>query len=79
MNNAHSVGLGQRIGNLRCKTDGLLRRQGSLAQTMLERLSLDQFHDEKVHGILMTDVMESADVRMREFRNRFRFALQPLP
>ena len=46
---------------------------------MLQSFTLDQFHDQEVHAILVTDVMQRADVRMGEFRNRFGFALQTLP
>jgi hypothetical protein len=46
---------------------------------MLQGFPFDQFHDQEVHAILMTDVMESANVRMREFGDSFCFALQPLP
>ena len=33
---------------------------------MLQRFTLDKLHDEKVHAILMPDVIESVDVRMQE-------------
>jgi hypothetical protein len=33
---------------------------------MLQRLAFDQFHDQKVHPSLMTDVMQGANVGMRE-------------
>ena len=79
MNKTKLVGVGQRIGNLRRKADCLLWQQRSLRQAALQCFTLDQLHDEEVHAILMTDVMQRADVRMREFRNSFRFAVQSLP
>jgi hypothetical protein len=79
MRDAHLVGLGQRIGNLHRNADRLLRRQGSPDQLMLQRFPLDQFHDEKVHAILMTNVMQGADVRVRKFGDGFGFALESLP
>ena len=33
----------------------------------------------KIHAILMTDVVQSTDVRMGKFGNGLRFALQALP
>jgi hypothetical protein len=57
MREAHLVGLGQRIGNLRGDAHGLLRRQRSLDEPMFQRFTLDEFHDQEVHAILMTDVM----------------------
>ncbi len=66
MRDAHLVGLGQRIGNLHRNGDRLLRGQRAFDQLMLQRLALDQFHDQKVHPVLMTDVMEGANVGMRE-------------
>ncbi len=78
VNNPQLVGLGERIGNLGCNADGLLRGQRSFDEAVVQRFPFDQFHDEEIHPILMTDIMQRADVRMSEFRNSLGFALQPL-
>ena len=77
MGNAHLVCLRQRVSNL-CTVPQSLLRQRPLGQPRLQRLALQQFHDEKIHAILMTDIVERADVRMGEFRNGFGLALQSL-
>jgi len=77
-NNSKLVRFGQRIGNLRCVAQRLPRRQRPLDEALFERFAFQVFHDQEIHAVLMTNVMQCADVRMRKFGNCFGFALQPL-
>src|SRR5258708_18122330 len=79
MSDPHFVRLGQSIGNLRSVPKDLIRWQRSLYQAMFQSFALYQFHDKEVDAILMADIVEGADVRMREFGDRFRFPFQTLP
>ena len=45
--------------------------------TPLWSMTLDVFHDEEGDTVLLTDVIESADVRMVQLRNRLGLALEP--
>jgi hypothetical protein len=52
------MGFGESIGNLRRESHCLLRRQRPRPEPVLQRFTLDHFHDEEVHAILMTDLMQ---------------------
>jgi hypothetical protein len=43
-----------------------------------ERLPVQVLHDEEIRPVLLPDVEERADVRMRERRDSSRFAFEPL-
>ena len=43
-----------------------------------ERLAFEELHDEVLDALLVTDVVERADVRVRELRDRLCFALETL-
>ena len=58
--------------------DRLFCRKGAAHEALLKRLALNVLHDQEIDAILMTDVMQSADIGMRQLRNGARFALQPL-
>lgn len=53
--------------------------QRAAADAIRERLAFEQFHDEVVDVVLASDVEETADVRVRERRDRSRLALETLP
>jgi len=72
------VRLGQGLGNLSSVADGLFERQRSFRETLLQGFALDQFHHQKVHSVLVTDIVQGADVRVRQLRDRFGFAFQSL-
>ena len=50
---------------------------GALREKVREGLSFEQFHDEEVGAVFRADVVECADVRMRQLRDRFGFTFQP--
>jgi hypothetical protein len=52
-------------------------RQWPAQESMLERLSLDEFHDEEVLSLPFADIMNVADVGMVQRRNGTRFAFEP--
>jgi hypothetical protein len=64
--------------DLRREPYRLFRRQRSSPQALVEGLSLDQLHYQKRGTVLVADVVEGADVGMREPRDRFGFTLQAL-
>ena len=72
------VRLVQRVGDLDAEAERLRERQRALAEPVRERLALEQLHDEVLRAVLVADVVERADVRMRELRDRLRLPLEPL-
>jgi hypothetical protein len=56
------------------------RAQGhrSPVDAMLERLALEQLHDDEVLVLVLADVVDRADVRMIQSRGRLRLALKAL-
>ena len=56
----------------------LVERQRAVAETIGERLAFEILHDEKIGEVLPTDVMERADVRVRELGDRAGFTLETL-
>ena len=76
MHDAVAMGLLQCLGNLNPVLQRLLERQRTFFQPIGERLAVEQFHDQIVGSILFADVVEMADVRVAQSRNRFGFALK---
>jgi hypothetical protein len=68
----------ERIGNLRTELQDLLKRQRTLLKALEESLAFDTLHDEKVHTVLLANVVERANVRMVETGDGFGFALEAL-
>src|SRR5579864_7348942 len=68
----------QRIGNLDGVLQYLLDRQRTFLQSLRERLAFDVFHHQKINFVLMSSVVERADVGMIEAGNGFSFALEAL-
>ena len=76
MDDAAAMGDVQRIRDLDPAAQHLSERQRSLLQPVSERLSLEQFHHQVVDAVLVTDVVERADVRVVETRDRARLVLE---
>jgi hypothetical protein len=55
----------------------LVHRQPPLHKAIGERLPLDHLHHEVMRAALVPDVVERADVRMVQRRDRLRLALEP--
>ncbi len=73
------VSLFQRVGNLDSVAQHLLDRQSPAGrQAVGQRLSFQVLHDEVLRPVLVPDVVQRADVRVRELRDRLRFTLEAL-
>src|SRR5262249_30135261 len=59
--------------------ESLFRRYKPFQQPLGERLPFQELHDEVLDAILVADVVERADVRMRELGDRLRLPFEPLP
>ena len=70
------VRLVERIRDLDAEAEHLLRRERSLFEPLGERLPFEELHDEVLDAVGVADVVEGADVRMRELGDRFRLALE---
>ncbi len=73
----------QRVGNLDRDRQRLRARQaGTLGfgsrHAIRERLAFEELHDEKRRARVLADVVERADVRMRELRDDSRLAVEAL-
>jgi hypothetical protein len=67
------------IGDLDAVLERLIEGQLATSQTGRECLPVQLLHDEEIGAVLLPDVEERADVRMREGRNGAGVALEPLP
>ena len=64
------------FGNLNEKRDGLIDGKGAAPNSVGERLALDVLHDEEIHTLLFTNVVQGADVGMIELRDRLCLTLE---
>ena len=66
----------ERVGDLRSPySQHVGQRQRAAREPVGERLALEQLHDQEVDAFV-ADVVERADVRMVELRDRLRLALE---
>ena len=68
----------QRLGELDADAERLFERERAFFQSLGKRLALEQLHDDEVDTVLATDVVERADVRMVQARDRARLLLEAL-
>ena len=66
------------VGDLDSVAQCLLERQGSLEKPLRHRLALQVLHDQVLGVAFATHVMQRADVRVRELRDRLRLAFETL-
>jgi len=66
------------IGDLDPVPQGILQRHRPLAQPLAEGLAVDELHDEIIHAVLVADVVQRTDIRMRQAGYRLRLALHAL-
>ena len=78
MDDSVSMGVIEGAGDLNRRREPLLKRHMASRQAGGQRLAFQVFHDEKVGSILMSDVVQGADVRMIQRRDRARLALEAL-
>ncbi len=64
MHDALAVRSIESIGDFHSVARDLLHRQDTSQQTILQRLALQTFHDQKINAILAADVVQGADIRM---------------
>ncbi len=70
------VRLGQAVGNLARELDGAQRARQAVAQHAIERLALDQLHDDPVAFVGLDDVVDVDDGRVVEARRHPRLAAE---
>ncbi len=68
----------QRVGDLDAVAQRLLERERPLHEPVRERLAFEVLHDQVLDAVLIADVVERADVRMGELRDRLRLPLEAL-
>jgi hypothetical protein len=78
MHNTTAMSFFQPMADFSCIFQYLLDRERSLIQTVGEGFAFQVFHNQKIDAVLMTDIVERADVRMVQGRNRTCFAFKPL-
>src|SRR5881396_766879 len=67
MNDAVTVGFGERLGNLAYDLDGSRNREGIFLHQVAKRLALDQLHDDVgLAAFGLAIVMNRGDMRMRK-------------
>ena len=76
MHNAVTVCRLQHLGNFKPVLQRLLERQRTFFQPVGERLALQQLHDQIIGPVLRADVVEMADMRVAQGRNRFGLAFK---
>ena len=84
MHDPQPVSRGERIGDLDRDSQSLLDRQAQslgagAGAPSLKCLAVEQLHHEKSRVRLLADVIQSADIRMGESRNRSRLTVETLP
>ena len=77
MDDPRSVSGLQSADNLATQIEDAIDRQRPLRNQCVERLPIQQFHDEIRLALILTDVVDGANVRMIERRRRARFADEP--
>ena len=69
---------GECIRNLDGALQRLIERQRAVLQPFGQRLAVEILHDEEVDAVLAAHVIQGADVRVIELRDRVRLAIEPL-
>ncbi len=78
MCDAGAMRRGQCIDDLNRILKRMVERQRACRKTQGERLAFEILHDQKIDAVLTPDIVERADMRVIERRNRARLALEPL-
>jgi hypothetical protein len=66
----------ERVGDLQRDPQRLVQRQRAARDALLERLALDELHDEEVAGAGFFEPEQRGDVRMIQRRERLGFTLE---
>ena len=78
MDDSLPVRLVERVGDLDGEAQRLVERKPASAEPFGERLAFEQLHDEVFGLAVVADVVEGADVRVGELRDRLRLPLEAL-
>ena len=78
MDDSRAMRLDERVGNLGRTAQDLVERERSASETGGQGLAAHELHDQKVHAVVLTDVIQRANVRMAEAGDHSRFALESL-
>ena len=78
MHHAAAMRLLQAVADVGCVAQDLLDRQRPLGQAVGQRLAFQILHDQVVGAVLVSDVVERADVGMIQRRDGPRFAVEAL-
>ena len=78
MHDPGAVRFVERVRDLGAEAQHLFERERALQQPVRQRLALQVLHDEVLGLALPAHVVERADVRVRQLRDRLRFALETL-
>ena len=68
----------QSIGKLQAQLEHFINGQRTPANVLAESLAFQQFHGDEVLALLLSDLIDSADMGVAERRRRPRFAEKPL-
>ncbi len=71
------VGGGEAFRDLQRVVDGLLLRNRAGVELPAQRLAFQKLHDGVGDAVLVAEVVDREDVRMRERRDRLRLSLEP--
>ena len=78
VDDARAVRLVERRRDLDRRLERLVDRERALRQPIRQRLAFEILHDEERGAVLLADVVQRADVRMIELRDRAGFAIEAL-
>ena len=76
MDDAFGVCGVERVGDLNSYVDDFIKRHGTAADAMLQRLPIKVFHRDEPLAIAFIDFVDGADVRMIQRRSRLRLAFK---
>ena len=76
MNDPSPVRLVQPVRDLNPILQGLLELQRSFLEPFGQRVALDVLHHDEVDTVLLTHIVEGADVRVVQLRDRLGFAIE---
>ena len=69
---------GERIRDLNGNLQRMVERERTFLQPLLQRLAIQVLHYQEVDSVLTTDVVDVANVRVTQGRERLCFALEAL-
>jgi hypothetical protein len=76
---AGSMGVIECIGDLNAILHHFLQRHWAMFEPSLNRFALQTLHNQVVDAVLLTNIVHCANMRVIEFGNSARLALESLP